>query len=126
MFGGLRCDHRLGGGVSRHEEVFRPVSALLASGALALACNADVPRARGTRAAHENGLAFEYDQRVRAITRLPDGYTLQLAPVNARAMNEITVRAQDTPCPGRMLGRSRSCAGARTATTSTWTGSSGT
>jgi hypothetical protein len=86
--------------VSRHDEVFRPVSALLVLVALALACNADVPRARGTRATHENGLALEYDQRVRAITRLPEGYTLQLAPANARAMNEITVRVQDAPVPG--------------------------
>jgi hypothetical protein len=51
-------------------------------------------------ATHENGLSFEYDQRVREIARLPDGYTLELAPTNARGTSEITIRVQDAPVVG--------------------------
>jgi hypothetical protein len=68
--------------------------------ALALACNTHSPQGRSMKATHENGLSFEYDERVLQIAPLPDGYTLQLAPANARAVNEITVRVQDAPVVG--------------------------
>jgi hypothetical protein len=68
--------------------------------ALALACNTDTPQGRSMKATHENGLSFEYDQRVRQIAALPDGYSLELGPANARAINEITVRVQDAPMAG--------------------------
>jgi hypothetical protein len=68
--------------------------------ALALACNTHSPQGRSMKATHENGLSFEYDQRVRQIAPLPDGYSLELGPANARAINEITVRVQDAPLAG--------------------------
>ena len=72
----------------------------LALVALALACDTHSPQGRSMKATHENGLSFEYDERVREIAPLPDGYTLQLAPANTRAINEITVRVQDAPVAG--------------------------
>lgn len=72
----------------------------LALMALALACNTHSPQGRTMKATHENGLSFEYDERVRQIEPLPDGYTLQLAPVNARAINEIIIRVQGAPVAG--------------------------
>lgn len=68
--------------------------------ALALACNTHCPHGRSMKATHENGLSLEYDERVRQIVPLPDGYTLQLAPANARAINEITVRVREATVAG--------------------------
>ena len=72
----------------------------LALVALALACNTHPPQGRIMKATHENGLSFEYDERVREIAPLPDGYTLYLSSANARAINEITVRVQDARVAG--------------------------
>lgn len=67
--------------------------------ALTLACNTPPPQGRTMKATHENGLSFEYDQRVRELVRLAEGYTLELSPANGRAINEITLRVQEAPVP---------------------------
>jgi len=66
---------------------------------LVLACNTHSPQGRSMKATHQNGLSFVYDERVREIAPLPDGFTLQLAPANARAV-KIIVRVQDEPVAG--------------------------
>ena len=66
----------------------------LALVAFVFACNTHSPQGRSMKATHQNGLSFVYDERVRQIAPLPDGFTLQLAPANARAVNEIIVRVQ--------------------------------